>query len=109
MPHIIFVQHNGTKVDVDAEPGNSVMQIAIANDIDGIVGECGGNAVCATCHVYVTEGPLERLSVISETEDEMLECAAAERNGSSRLSCQIRVSDAIEGLVVTIPETQVWH
>ena len=109
MPHIIFVQHDGTKVDVDTEPGDSVMQVAVANDIVGIVGECGGNAVCATCHVYVTEGPLERLTSISETEDEMLECAAAERNDSSRLSCQIRVSDAIDGLVVTIPETQVWH
>ena len=109
MPHIIFVQHDGTKVDVDAEPGNSVMQVAMANDVDGIVAECGGNAVCATCHVYVTEGPLESLSPISETEDEMLDCVAAERNGSSRLSCQIPVSDAIDGLVVAIPETQVWH
>lgn len=109
MPHIIFVQNDGTKVDVDADPGSSVMQVAVANDVDGIVAECGGNAVCATCHVYVTEGPLESLSPISEIEDEMLDCVAAERNDSSRLSCQIAVSDAIDGLVVAIPETQVWH
>ncbi|MDX1876178.1 2Fe-2S iron-sulfur cluster-binding protein [Mycolicibacterium sp. 120266] len=107
MPTITFVSHLGVKVDVDALADESVMQAATRGDVDGIVGECGGNAMCATCHVYVSSGPVESLPPIAADEDEMLDSAAAERRDNSRLSCQLIVSNAFEGLTFHVPETQI--
>ncbi|HLJ63278.1 MAG TPA: 2Fe-2S iron-sulfur cluster-binding protein, partial [Stellaceae bacterium] len=83
------------------------MQAAIANGIDGIVAECGGSAMCATCHVYVDEADLARLPKISQGEDEMLESTAAERRKNSRLSCQLVMTTGLDGLTVHLPETQI--
>lgn len=106
MPNITFVYPNGEKATVYAKPGASVMQTAMAEGIDGIVAECGGSAMCATCHVYVDEDFNDKLDAVSENEDEMLSCAASERRDTSRLSCQIEVVDDLDGLVVYLPESQ---
>jgi 2Fe-2S ferredoxin len=83
------------------------METAIQNGVDGIVAECGGNCQCATCHVYVEETWLARLPKMQDDEDAMLGSTAAERKPNSRLSCQIRVTDALDGLVVHTPPTQI--
>lgn len=102
MPTISYIQPDGTTVSVDAESGLSVMQAATMSDVDGIVAECGGNAMCATCHVYV-ESHLDQLPQMSDDEDALLYSTAAERQPNSRLCCQIVATDALEGLVVRVP------
>ncbi|MEA2819958.1 MAG: ferredoxin, 2Fe-2S, partial [Bradyrhizobium sp.] len=87
--------------------GDSVMQVATGNGIDGIVAECGGNAMCATCHVYVAEDWLARLAAMSEEENELLDGVATERQANSRLSCQIKVRPELDGLVVRLPDRQI--
>lgn len=107
MPSITYVHPNGERQTVEVKSGTSVMQAAMAEGISGIVAECGGSAMCATCHVYVDPEFVEHVPDAQEIEDEMLECAASERRESSRLSCQLVVSDEMDGLVVHLPETQV--
>ena len=106
MPKITYRQADGREDVVDVPDGWSLMEAAIQNDIAGIVAECGGGCACATCHVYVDETDLTRLPALSSMEGDMLECTAAERRANSRLSCQIRVSAALDGLRVDIPERQ---
>lgn len=91
---------------VDATAGSSIMQTAVQNDVGGIVAECGGNAMCATCHVYVEDGPTDALPEISVAEEEMLDCTVSPRESNSRLSCQLPVSDAVDGLVVRVADEQ---
>ena len=107
MPRVTYVAASGAAIVVDAAAGDSVMQVAVANGVDGIVAECGGSASCATCHVYVDDAFLPLLPEIGEIEGEMLDFAASARRDNSRLGCQIVVTDALDGLVVTLPETQV--
>lgn len=106
MPRITFTDHSGRSRTVDATVGDSVMQTAVRNGIDGIVAECGGSLSCATCHVYVDEADLGRLPDPQELEDEMLYGTASQRRANSRLSCQLRVTDGLD-LHVTTPPTQV--
>ncbi|MEQ8231064.1 MAG: 2Fe-2S iron-sulfur cluster-binding protein [Gammaproteobacteria bacterium] len=106
MPKVIYRQPDGSENAVEVPAGWSLMEAAIQNDVDGIVAECGGGCACATCHVYVDDAFLERLPPISDMEGDMLECTAAERRPGSRLSCQIKMSDTLDGLVVTIPDRQ---
>lgn len=106
MPKIVFRAVDGTERAVDGRPGQSVMQAAINAGISGIVAECGGHAMCATCHVYAEPERLDELPDVSTDEDEMLDCAMSDRLSNSRLSCQLPVSTEIDGLVVTIPERQ---
>lgn len=106
MPKVTYVQPDGTSQVVDAGRGATVMETAIDNDIEGIVAECGGACSCATCHVYVAEEWLDKLPPMSGQEDGMLECAL-ERRENSRLSCQIELTDELDGLIVTVPEEQV--
>jgi len=106
MPKITFVSSNGQRVDVEAEDGDSVMRTAIVNDVAGIEADCGGSLACATCHVYVDEGWIDRLTPMEDVENEMLDFTASERLPNSRLSCQIALSEALDGLVVRLPETQ---
>jgi len=106
MPKVTYRQADGRETTVDVPVGWSLMEAAIHNDVDGIVAECGGGCACATCHVYVDEADLARLPAISDMEGDMLECTAAERKSGSRLSCQLRMSEVLDGLVVTIPERQ---
>lgn len=106
MPEVTLIAADGQSTLLQVPVGQSLMQAAVSAGLRGIVGECGGSAMCATCHVYV-EGPLqERLPPPLETELEMLECTASERRGNSRLSCQIKLCDELHGLVVRLPERQ---
>ncbi|MGW5938053.1 2Fe-2S iron-sulfur cluster-binding protein [Streptomyces celluloflavus] len=103
MTKIIYRQPDGTRVTIDAAPGDSVMSAALAADVDGIVGECGGNMMCATCHVYVEDPGAGRLPAMTDDEDQMLACTDAPRTTASRLSCQLPADDTIDTMVVTIP------
>jgi len=106
MPIVTYVSPAGTSREIAVPAGMSVMQAAINNRVDGILGECGGNCMCATCHVYVHTDFLNRIPPASKNEKAMLEIAAAERKPNSRLSCQIRVWDELDGLVVQLPAKQ---
>jgi 2Fe-2S ferredoxin len=105
MPTVTFIEQNGTVHKVEAENGQTLMETAIKHDVPGIIAECGGACACATCHVYVDEAWAEKSGQASEMEEDMLDFAADVRP-TSRLSCQIRISDALDGLVVSIPERQ---
>ena len=106
MPKITYISHSGETTQVDVPVDTSVMEGAVQNGIDGIVAECGGNCLCATCHVYVDEQFLGLLTAADDTESAMLEATAAERMPNSRLSCQLAVKPAFEGLIVRMPEFQ---
>jgi 2Fe-2S ferredoxin len=105
MVKITYIDSAGTPRAVDAEPGATVMETAIKNDIPGIEAECGGACACATCHVYVDEAWLETTGGPSPMEEDMLDFGYEVRP-NSRLSCQIKVTEALDGLVVTTPERQ---
>ncbi|MGJ4939994.1 2Fe-2S iron-sulfur cluster-binding protein [Bradyrhizobium sp. HKCCYLS1011] len=106
MTTITFIHPDNRSEDVKAEEGASVMLAALTHGVDGIVAECGGNAVCATCHVYVDDAWVAKLDPMSDDEDALLDGTASERLPNSRLSCQIKVSAALDGLVVRVPERQ---
>lgn len=105
MTKITFIGNDGTKYDVDAENGSTVMENAIRNQIPGIDAECGGACACATCHVYVGADWLEAAGKVEAMEEDMLDFAFDVRD-ESRLSCQIKVTDALEGMVIQVPERQ---
>ncbi|MCA0407125.1 MAG: 2Fe-2S iron-sulfur cluster binding domain-containing protein [Proteobacteria bacterium] len=105
MTKITFVAHDGSSRVVDAQNGMSVMEAAIKNGVPGIEAECGGACACATCHVYVDEAFAAKIEPASSMENDMLDFAS-DVKPTSRLSCQIKVSDAIDGLVVHTPERQ---
>ena len=107
MPAITFIHPNGTLESLDGHDGESAMQVATRNGLTGIVAECGGNAMCATCHVYVDESWIGRLTAMSADEDALLDGAAAERLSNSRLSCQIKLANDLDGLVLRLPERQI--
>jgi 2Fe-2S ferredoxin len=104
---VVFVRWDGARDAVDVPEGTSVMQAAISNDIDGIVAECGGSVMCATCHVYVEGSTAVPLPPVLPDEDEMLNITAAPRLPSSRLSCQLIVEPGAGELVVRLPEAQL--
>jgi 2Fe-2S ferredoxin len=106
MPKITYISYAGENFQVDVPVGDSVMEGAVRNGIDGIVAECGGSCLCATCHVYVEERFLPLLAPLDENQDAMLDSTACERQPNSRLSCQISVVAELDGLVVRMPETQ---
>ena len=106
MAKIKYIEHNGKEHEVDVANGLSVMEGAVQHDIPGIDADCGGGMASATCHVYVKEDWFNRLPEKAIGEDDMLD-QAYEPKSNSRLSCQISVSDEIEGLVVNLPEKQV--
>lgn len=106
MPTITYVLKDGTRRAVDVPVGNSVMLGAINNNLRGIDAECGGCCSCATCHVYVEEADIARLKPADAVENELLEGTAAERRPTSRLSCQIDVTPALDGLTVHMPDRQ---
>ncbi len=105
MARIIFVEHNGTRHEVDAANGTTVMEAAVNNMVPGIDADCGGACACATCHVYVDDAWLNKTGSIDSMEESMLDFAS-DMKPNSRLSCQISVSDDLDGLVVTMPRTQ---
>lgn len=106
MPTIHVIRPDGSARDIDAAEGTSLMQAITSAGEAGIVAECGGSAMCATCHVYVDDTWIGRLAAPAANELEMLECTASERTSCSRLSCQIRLTAALDGLRVRLPERQ---
>ncbi|WP_293903673.1 2Fe-2S iron-sulfur cluster-binding protein [Phenylobacterium sp.] len=105
MAKITYIEHSGTEHVIDVKTGLSVMEGAVKNNIPGIDADCGGACACATCHVYVQEDWLEKTGTRSAMEESMLDFAEGVE-ANSRLSCQIKVTDALDGLVVTMPESQ---
>ena len=105
MPKITFIDSAGTSRTIDAENGATVMETAIKNDVPGIEAECGGACACATCHVYVADEWSEIGGKPSQMEEDMLDFAFEVRP-TSRLSCQIKVTPALDGLTVTTPAKQ---
>jgi 2Fe-2S ferredoxin len=106
MPKITYVADDGTRRDVEAAAGASIMETAIRNNVRGIDAECGGCLSCATCHVYVDEEWLARLPAPDADEADMLGFVAAEQKPNSRLSCQIKLDASLDGIVVRIPPRQ---
>lgn len=106
MVKVTFVAADGTETTVEGQEGASVMQTAVAEDVEGIVGECGGSMMCATCHCYVDDAWTDRTGDRLHEEEEMLEGAAAEVKPTSRLSCQVKLDATLDGLVVHLPEEQ---
>jgi 2Fe-2S ferredoxin len=107
MPNVTYIHPDGRREDVEVVVGLSIMQGATQHGIDGIVAECGGNAMCATCHVYIDPEHIDRLPVVKADEDALLEGTASERRANSRLSCQIQVTPELDGLIVHLPESQI--
>jgi 2Fe-2S ferredoxin len=107
MPTITFIGPDNRSERVEAELGESAMLAATKHGLDGIVAECGGNAMCATCHVYVDDRWIARLAAVSDEEDALLDGTASERQPHSRLSCQIKITPELDGLVLRLPERQV--
>lgn len=107
MPKITYIGHDGSRTELDVPAGQSLMKAAVANDVEGIVGNCGGSLSCATCHVYVKQVRPGAFPALSEGEDELLEETASERRDNSRLSCQLVATDDIEQVVVEMPEEQL--
>ena len=105
MAKITYIEHIGTNHTVDVQNGLTVMEGAVQNNIPGIDADCGGSMACATCHVYVKEDWFDKINKKNEGEDDMLD-QAYEPKKNSRLSCQIIVSDDLDGLVVDMPEKQ---
>jgi 2Fe-2S ferredoxin len=105
MPKVTFIEHNGNAHTVQAESGLSLMRAAVDNNVPGIDADCGGECACATCHVYVDAAWFARTGEKSDMENSMLGFAAVTQD-NSRLSCQITMTDALDGLVVSLPEGQ---
>ena len=106
MPKITYKDHQGNSKTIDVDNGLSVMEGAIQKEIPGIDADCGGSMACATCHVYVSDEWINKISKPEDAEIDMIDMAY-EPKKNSRLSCQITVSDKIEGLIVHLPEKQV--
>lgn len=104
MPKITYHFADGSATPVEVDAQTSIMRAALLNDIDGIIGECGGQVMCATCHVYV-RSELD-LPPVSEDEDEMLDCTTEDRDSSSRLGCQLVAGRDFDAIDVEVPRTQ---
>ena len=105
MPKITYVEHNGEKRTINVDKGLTVMEGAIQNEIPGIDADCGGGMACATCHVYVKEEWLNKLPKVEEAEKDMIDMTSYPKS-NSRLSCQIIVSEDLDGLTVQTPDKQ---
>lgn len=107
MPNITYIEHNGTEHTVKVANGASVMEGARDNNIPGIDGDCGGACACSTCHVYVHPDWVDKLPAKDGMEEDMLDFAFEPNPERSRLTCQLRVDDSMDGLVVVMPEKQL--
>ncbi|SHI60421.1 ferredoxin, 2Fe-2S [Shimia gijangensis] len=95
---------DGSEITAEIANGTNMMQAAVDNNVPGVVGECGGCLSCATCHVYVDANWIAQSGSVDDFEDAMLDVAEAERTDASRLSCQIEASDALDGIVLLVPQ-----
>jgi ferredoxin, 2Fe-2S len=106
MAIVTYVSPSGSSRQIDVPPGMSVMQAALHHRVEGILGECGGNCMCATCHVYVEVSFLSRIPPVKENEKFMLSIAAEGPEANSRLSCQIKMTEELDGIIVRLPGKQ---
>jgi 2Fe-2S ferredoxin len=106
LPKVIYVGSEGSEYTVDATPGDTVMSAAVRNGVPGIVAECGGNCSCATCHVWVRKEFAPLVGPPGDMEDDLLDMGVSERRATSRLSCQIAMTEELAGLTVDIPPEQ---
>lgn len=107
MTKVIYVAADGTRTEIDARDGDTVMSTAVSKGIREIVGDCGGAMACATCHVFVDAAWADKTGARSANEESMLEFAATEMQDNSRLSCQITITPELDGLVIHMPEDQM--
>jgi len=105
MPKVIYIATDETRHEVEVETGYSIMEGAINNNIDGIVAECGGACACATCHSYVDTAWTDKIPAMDDMEDSMLD-AAFERKDNSRLTCQIEMTDDLDGIVIHVADNE---
>ena len=105
MTHITYIEHDGTRHEAEAEDGASLMQVAVDNLVPGIVGDCGGCCSCATCHAYIDPAFAGSIAPAAADERDLLE-GALDAEPGSRLTCQVRVTRALDGIVVRIPRSQ---
>jgi ferredoxin, 2Fe-2S len=106
MVQVVYIEHDGEETTLNVQEGWTIMQAAVSNGIDGIEAECGGACCCATCHVYVADSFMDSVPAASEQEIDMLDEVVAKRTPNSRLACQIKVTSALEGIIVSMPEAQ---
>ena len=106
MPTITFIDQDGNEREIEADVGSTVMETAVNNDVPGILATCGGSCSCATCHVYVDESWIDKLPPAELEEEDMLD-TAHDLQENSRLSCQIKVTEELDGLIVTTPPRQI--
>jgi 2Fe-2S ferredoxin len=107
MPEATFLKSDGSSKTVETDIGTNLMRAATYGGVDGIVGDCGGVMACATCHVFVDERFLPMLPKMLPNEDDMLDCTAEERGPNSRLSCQVVMTEELDGIIVRIADPQV--
>ncbi|WP_185267665.1 2Fe-2S iron-sulfur cluster-binding protein [Halopseudomonas xiamenensis] len=107
MPTVIFNFADGRQHTVEAVAGQTLMQAAVSSGLEGILGDCGGACQCATCHIYIDQSWLDQLPEMDGMEDDMLEGTAAPRLAQSRLGCCVILEAVHEGMVVTLPPTQI--
>ena len=105
MAQITYIEHDGTEHQVQVEDGYTVMQAALDNMLEGIVAECGGACSCATCHCYIDDAWIDKVGQPEDMEKEMIEFAANVKD-NSRLGCQVKVTEELDGMVVRLPESQ---
>jgi len=108
MPSVFYEQPSGSTREIVVDDGDRVMQAALEAGVEGIVADCGGQAMCATCHVYVAPSWLQHLPPIEQDEEEMLNETASPRTEQSRLSCQLVVTAELDGLSVQVAPEQLW-
>ena len=107
MTKINFVVSDGSVSEFDAQNGDTVMEVATRNGVSGIEADCGGACACSTCHVYIDESWIDKLPDIEEMEKDMLEFAYSPDETTSRLTCQLTVTEDLNGLIVRMPEKQI--
>ncbi|MEM9421315.1 MAG: 2Fe-2S iron-sulfur cluster-binding protein [Pseudomonadota bacterium] len=105
MVKVTFIEHDGTAHEVNGDDGLTVMEVAVKNGVPGIDADCGGACACATCHVYVDEGFVAQTGEPNSMEESMLDFAS-EREDNSRLACQVKLADNLNGMTIRIPEFQ---
>lgn len=103
MTTIVFFEPNGTRREVTANPGESAMEVAVRNGIEGVDADCGGVCACATCHGHVDAAFFDRLPAMDDTEDTMLELVEDQRAANSRLLCQLKIGPELDGIVISLP------
>ena len=107
MPKVIFVDHEGNRREIEAKKGTTIMEAAVQNLVPGIDADCGGACACATCHVYVDAAWVEKLPAKDDMEEDMLDFAYEPDPARSRLTCQLKITDDLDGLKVYMPEKQI--